>query len=322
MLDREKFLAEPTFQKYLPHTFTGFIEQFALVLAGLVITLRPLIGGMERFQPYNHFMRGTIFLAVTSWLLWSIARGKLRISSRGILWGVIIMWLSMLPQFMTSADSYLSAETFLDWTSFLAFALMLTSFPEDGPGRKFLLRCFVATGFVVAVFGIITYLESVLVTSQMAYDQNLLKTYFGQAWKAARSRILGFDARGPFAISNSLAGYLCLIIPVQLAVFLQSLKKQNTPALSLNKSAIINFIVLIAEITCFVLTWSKGAYAALFVGLIVFIIFSIKILKRFQKLLLGIMTLVIVAGFLSFLFSKSLQESLGHSMWIRSAPAQ
>lgn len=212
----------------------------------------------------------TVCLTFFSYLI-KLVQGK-RIFRAGLLdITVILFGIVLLFGGIVSAGGTMSFRA-----AFLSLTLMMSYFLIVNLMRtaKWLKRCLVAlvsSATIVSTLGILQYLFGTLNTSTL--DRN----YF-------------FDIRGRvtvlFGNSNLLAFYLAMIFPLTLAFLLESRRLQE--------KLLLLFSCLV-QVACIVFTWSRGAWIAVILSTLIFLlIYSRNTMKWLFLLVLGTPLLPIV----------------------------
>lgn len=164
------------------------------------------------------------------------------------------------------AMSYGSAliSVFLIFGYFLVVNLMRT--------EEWIKRCvisFVSSGTIVAIIGILQYILGLSPFDWM--DENLFSDISGRTTSL-------------FENPNILAVYLVAILMFVLCFFMLCRRK--------NVKMLVGFSIF-TIITCLILTWSRGAWLAAIIGVLIFAFINSKKTLRYVFLILGILPVAI-----------------------------
>jgi len=271
-----------------------FIPPLSLILGlsvfilGVLIVITPEVGILISLLllPFFSFFEfptlSLVVLVLTTTLSFiiKVIRGKRILKFRLI--DVFVLIFTILLYF----SGWISIGGALSFYSMLvSCALMLGYFLVVNLIRstEWLKRCiFVLTSsaVIVSVIGIAQYILGYIETS--SFDNSYFKDIDGRVVSV-------------FENANVLGCYLVMILPFVIAMFINSLSKYSKR---------INFLAILLMITCIILTWSRGAWLAMIIG--VFILLFLYSRKSGRILIFSALAL----PFTSFLIPNNILTRL------------
>lgn len=190
----------------------------ALLLVSVVISVRPFFAGTPADFTLTLLVGSLLALAlslmlVSRWLeralpvLWSPIHGPLLLFALATLWGLKLgTWQ---PEALLRG---------LDYLSLLVLALLLAELSLELRERQLLLLPLLASLFTVVLYGYYQYFwEFDRMLREMAAKPAQVAQELGinpESWPDFISRVQGREIFSTFLMSNSLGGYLVLLLPV------------------------------------------------------------------------------------------------------------
>lgn len=248
---------------------------FALIALGLVfsypefgVLVMIFISPFISFLPHPMlFLVGAVFLTVLSYVI-KLIRGKRTFRLELIDVIVIIFMVLVVFGGLISATSSASLEPALIYACLMLAYLIVVNLMQTKLWMKRTVSVLVCSASVVCIYGIWHYFVGI------ANENRIGQKFLGD---------IGSRAISTLESPNVLAGYIIMVLPFALAVFLYS-KKATTK--------ILYFGALASMTLCLVYTWSQSAWMGLIIGLAVFFLIYSKRTLYFIIIALALLPLV------------------------------
>lgn len=251
----------------------------SLTLVVLALNLRLMISGMaqEAQAPsVNKLIELFIILPFFFYLLAGAVTGRLILRKSGITVPLLAFTaLVLLSVFQASyfAASYRFALTLLFHS---AFFFLVFHFSVSQKFEKILLCALLSSAVIACFIAIYQYL---FIFGQVReyYQQYPATAMVTQQMRAAfEERLSQNKVFATFFLSTTLCGFLTMILPVPLLLFLSSLRKANFKWSASTIPAVLSAIILIA----IALTGSKGGWLALIASLFLIAFYYLFVRKK------------------------------------------
>jgi len=255
----------------------------AIILAELVVALRPFKSGVAYGFEANTLIAMVILVAAFLWLMRMVLDGRLVLARTGFGLPILLFAAVIVLSFFTSTYKRPSIVQGSNWLAYLALFVFLANLCRGNTLWTIVLRALLASALVVALYGF--YQRFVGLADMRALFEKdpagLMRTFNlpPETLDDFRARIYNDRVFSTFVVPNTLAGFLILVIPVQLGFLLDLLTaktekgtqlfsgKELRPLFALSANA-ISFAALVA---CMFLTKSKGGWLALAIALAFFL---------------------------------------------------
>ncbi|MCZ6602003.1 MAG: O-antigen ligase family protein [Planctomycetota bacterium] len=253
--------------------FLALIDGMMLVGLVAAIVLRILAPGVSTSF---HAPSVNLFIATLPLLLLSLSalRPLLRGQDRLTLWTPAAPALLFLAWAALSAglagNSAVAIETWTDWTGALLLAYVLFLEARDPRRRSALLDAFIVIGGVVAALALEDVLVERPVAQKLVADDPGIVPIPEELRPEFQSRLRSGEVFGPFLLSNLLAGYLIVVIPITLGTFLDHWRGRRSSTSGVRVAMLVVFLLL--EFTCLAMTGSKGAWVAIAMAAVPFVV--------------------------------------------------
>ncbi len=196
---------------------------FYFSLAALVIVLRPLYCGEAAGIASNSLIYGLILAAISFWLLHQALRGELFIQRSGLEIPLAFFVAFMLVSIWTASSRHFALLKGIEFLAVLVlFFFLLQTLKREG--AWIILHLLLTAGLIVALYGL--YQQRVEIPALLQVPREELLAQFNlppERWDELRSRIASGEVFATFALSNSFAGFLVLLIPLTFGLFLDGL---------------------------------------------------------------------------------------------------
>ncbi len=281
---------------------------FFFSLAALVIVLRPLYCGEAAGIASNSLIYGLILAAISFWLLHQALRGELFMQRSGLEIPLAFFAAFMLVSIWTASSRHFALLKGIEFLAVLVlFFFLVQTLKREG--AWIILHLLLTAGLIVALYGL--YQQRVEIPALLQVPREELLAQFNlppERWDELRSRIASGEVFATFALSNSFAGFLVLLIPLTFGLFLDGLLAKSRRGL---------FATCGYGLTVLFMLWglyiskSDGGRLALAVSGILFAAVTLprrqaggrKFLRRRWPIILS--TLVILCILAAFLFATT-----------------
>ncbi|MEW6356646.1 MAG: O-antigen ligase family protein [Planctomycetota bacterium] len=246
-----------------------------LVLVG--VSLRPLVCGegarmtffgMMEAPPVNLMVSLPFLFALFLWLARMGLKGELRLTRTGMGIPILLFMIFVIRSVFVSHYEWRSAMTAMDWIGQILLFYLLVNVLDDRRKTSLIVACLVASFTVVAVHGLHQRLIGFPETLA-AYRTDPAGTLRSAGVAPEneadfRSRLETLRVYSTFLLPTILGGFLALVIPPQIGLFLDRLKRGNRVA------ATGIGVVIFLQVVVLFLTKSKGGWVTLAMGLFLF----------------------------------------------------
>ena len=270
---------------------------FYFLFAALVIVLGPLCRQAAGVAS-NSLIYGLILACVSAWLLHQALRGELIIQKSGLGLPLGLFALFVLLSIRTASARHFALLKSIEFLAVLVFFFFLFQSLKHKQGW-IIVHLMVAAGLIVALYGL--YQQRVEIPALLRLPKEELLRQFNlppERWDEVHSRIASGEVFATFALSNSLAGFLVLLISLAFGLFLDALFSQSRRGIwaACGYGAAILFMLWGLYISK-----SDGGYLAFGVSVILFAaIIARKFLRRKWPIVLLALVILCLLGFFIF----------------------
>ncbi len=277
----------------------ALLKSLLFVLLVLVVGLRPLVPNSATAFSLHLILNLLIVSAATVYLLWQLQGKRIRIIKTGLEIPIIVFLAMILISIHVAVYKRPALLIGYSWICFfLLFLLIVNS--VRGAERRILMWVLIASLLVVSLHGIHQrFIEIPNLRERLDTEPEEVLKEIGLPWapvSEVRGRIEGSRVFSTFTLPNSLAGFLAMMFPVELALFLGVLRGGKR---RLGRVSFYLFVIA-CTLMCVYLTRSKGGWLAFIVGVAVFVVWIFSdFLWRHRAavaiVLIGFLALMVVA---------------------------
>ncbi len=280
----------------------GSILFFLLVL---VVGMRPFVPDSKTTFSLHLVVNLLILAAVTVFILRQLLTNRLRIAKTGLELPAVVFLVAILISISVAAYKRPAILTGYSWTCYILLFFVIAN-SVRGTERRVLIWVLVASVFVVSMHGVHQRLfEIPAIRAQLKARPDEVRELMGlpavplsEVW----GRLEGNKVFSTFTLSNSLAGFLGMMFPVQIALLLSVFRREGRRRVSL----ILCGFATVAALTCLYLTRSKGGWLASLVGLAILFVWLFRgFLRRHRAavaaVLVGLLIILLMAQLLNLM---------------------
>ncbi|NOZ20534.1 MAG: tetratricopeptide repeat protein [Planctomycetes bacterium] len=248
-----------------------------LCLVIFSVSLRPLVCGegvrltflgMVEAPVANLLVSLPFLFAFFLWLARMALKAELRLTRTGIGIPILLFVIFVVRSMFISHYEWRSAMTAMDWIGQVLLFYLLVNVLDDRRKTGLVVACLVATITVVAIQGLHQRMIGFPETLRAYHDDpaGTMRSAGVAPENEAdfRSRLETFRVYGTFLLPTLFAGFLALVIPPLIGLFIDRMKRGNrTIPIALGAVIVLQLIALF-------LTKSKGGWITLAMGLFLF----------------------------------------------------
>ena len=299
------------------------LNRAAFVLAAAVLAVKPLyVFDSRRITP-SLVMALLSAVAVLLWLTGQVRSGRLRVRHRRVVLPLAALAAVSVAAVFTAQYRRPATALGCEWVSTVLAVFCIVQTAHRAARARALIAMLLATAVVVALYGVYQYFVG-LPDLRADYEREPGRV-LGQlgieagTWMQKRfeKRLANKEAFSTFALSNTLAGYCLVLLPVVLGLAADALTARPR-----RRWAVAVFgglaVVLLAALA---LTGSKGGYA---VTAVVLGLFGVGVLwprvRRHGRVLVPAVVVLLLLGAAAVAMrvrSRGVEGALGPSMRFR-----
>ncbi|RKY28901.1 MAG: hypothetical protein DRP79_01775 [Planctomycetota bacterium] len=249
----------------------GLFEYMAVILVGIVITLRPVLPGHALASSRNLLLHALIVVAGFLWLAAQCLHGRIRIGRCGIGIPLIVYALVIGVSPLFAAYKYAALQSLPIWLTNLLLFFMVFNLSRNGRVRGFFVAVLLAAAAVVVFYGIYQRFEGLEELRHFAERKGFLESFDSSTdIELARARLEGNEPSFPFTTSNILATFLLITVPVFFGAGVESLRNSVKGGSFIR--AAVTFFAAGAGLVCLYLTGSRAAYVVFAAEMVIFVL--------------------------------------------------
>lgn len=268
------------------------IEEIALWLStgllAFLVLFRPLVSGMS-YPWSNTVCQLIILLILTIWLIKCIWLGEFKLVKTSLYIPILSFAFFVILSCIYSVNLNASLKQIYIIIPNILLCFLVINIIKKKKQVFIITACLVIAATIVSLYGIYQYFWGLNETRNWVLQQNI------QFHPGVLSRLGINQAFSTFVIRNALAGYLLLILPLCISLFLIS-KHFYKLLLSVAAACIV---------LCLYLTYSKGGWGIFLILVLVSILIlmykKLNSMKRFYMLSISVIIGMII---LSAMFLK------------------
>ena len=288
----------------------------ALFLA-LAVAVRPMVSGLTEGLVMNLVIATFIIIGGAVLLLRAILIGRLRCRRTGLELPLAAFLMVSLTSALLATHKMPAFEALFDWVCMVILFYAVLHLCETDDRIRLLRRVLVASAVVVALNGIWQYFVGLEeLRQQLLADPDGMLAMLGLPREFLGDLIARTEHRRVFSTfvqPNSLAGFLILMIPLELGHLLDQLAARRRA-----RGLIAPIIVIALLGMCLALTMSKGGIIACAVAVLVLAIrASGSVLRRVRRPLIVGLIVLAAAGLVAAGLRSSLRKAAVESMDVR-----
>ena len=204
------------------------LEYLAVVLAGVVITLRPILPGHVLSSSTNLLLHAPVMVALFLQMAAQSLRGRIRIVRSGIGIPLIAYALIIGLSPLTAAYKYASLRAVPIWLTNLLLFFIVFNLSRDRRARRFFVAVLLATATVVIFQGVYQRAEGLEELRRLAEKEGFLESFDSSTdIELARARLEGNEPFASFTTANILATFLLITIPVFFGAGMEALRRST-----------------------------------------------------------------------------------------------
>ena len=298
---------------------SGTLQFLWFLLVALVIVLRPLYCGEAAGIASNSLIYALILASASFWLLHQALRGELFIKRSGLELPLGLFAVLVLISIWTASSRHFALLKGMEFLAVLVLFFFLIQTLKRGQAWR-ILHLILTAGLIVAIYGLYQHWVEIPALLQMPKEELLAQFNLSwERWDELRSRIASGEVFSTFALSNSFAGFLVLLIPLTFGLFLDALltKSRRGFFAACGYGATGLFMLL-----GLYLSKSDGGALAFVVSVILFaVVAARKFLRRRWPIILSSLIILCILG--AFFFAttskgKTVITRAGKSLEIRA----
>jgi hypothetical protein len=274
---------------------------------------------------FSLLISSVLIFSALAWLIVLFCRRKFSWRFSGIEIGLLIFLVAEIVSYPVAANKRLAVNDFLALAAPILMAVILIQV-LDSPSRIKLLLLVIVSAGVVTTFQCANQLFTDNQTMIDDYTQNPARYLDSQGIAEGslkqfqfEHRLYSKDIRGFLTTSNSTGSFLILSAFAAVALFIEKLK--NLAAGSSRIPLVIYALAAAVTTAGLVITQSKGALAAAFIGAVIFTAYLClgKRLRQYRKAILILCLLLVIVAAAVVVSHGLKHESLpgGNSMLVR-----
>jgi tetratricopeptide (TPR) repeat protein len=271
---------------------------FYFCFAALAVALRPLYCSEAVGISTNLLIYGLILACLSLWLLHQALHGELLIQKSGLELPLGLFAAFVFLSIRTASAPHFALLKAVEFLAVLLLFFFLAQTLKTGQGW-IIIHLILAAGLMVVLYGF--YQERVEIPALLQLPKEELLAQFNlppERWDELYSRIASGEVFATFALSNSFAGFLVLLIPLALGLFLDALFPKSRRGIW---AACGYGIMLLFMLWGLRISRSDGGYLAFGVSVILFAaIIARKFLRRRWPIILLALVILCVLGALLF----------------------
>ena len=236
------------------------------------LVIRPLVSGETSGLDQEILFQLFPLFAAMLWLMRMILDREMRYRLTGVELPLAAFVVILCASVLWASCKILAAANAFGWTVDVVLFLTVVQVINSGNTRRRLERIFLATGFIIALYGIyqrfIGFPEMTSWVSENVEETRQMLGLGDQHWEDFKSRLATYEIFSTFVIPNALAGYFLMVIPVLITGLIINWRSRSRsmPAFIFKAAA------LLAILAATLMTGAKGAWACLPIQAIVFVL--------------------------------------------------
>lgn len=242
----------------------------ALLLVAVVVAMRPLFAGTPADFALTAVTAALLVLAMSLVLISHALDRRLPVVSTPLHAALLLFALAALWGLARGGWQPAAVLRGLDYLSLLLLALLLVELRLELRERQLFLFLALTSFFVVVVYGLYQYFwEFDQMIRDIAQNPARVARELGVSpddWLGFVDRVEGREVFSTFLMSNSLGGYLVLLLPVLAGYFFDYVRA--TRGRTERTSSLAYLVMLVAGICALWVSRARGAWLALVAALI------------------------------------------------------
>lgn len=237
----------------------------ALFFTAVVVALRPLFAGTPSDFALTIVVAALLVLALSLVLLSRALEGRLLVVSTALHPPLVLFALAAAWGVSRGGWQPEAVLRALDYLSLLILVMLLAEVGRELPERQLFLFLLLSSFFVVVVYGLYQFsYEFDRMAERIAREPLQVQAELGispEDWPDFLARFQAREVYATFLMSNSLAGYLILLLPL-LAGYLFDYVRATRRSTE-RTTGVAYLVMLVAAAAALWLTRSRGAWLAL-----------------------------------------------------------
>lgn len=305
---------------WLNESLTGTkLQKCTTILACIILFLAPhKFGNNVSSTVFSFFPRSVLDALTHAWpLSWvplfcgtllvlalAANHGRIRLKRTQFVWSpLLFLLMACIPGWIFAATTFVPMGFTLHVVSWLAFACALAIHTSACPKSRNLMYAAIFVGVILLCLQVVIE-YFVTLPMNLEYLQNQIQLYGAEAVPARMMTLIsGNRPQANFAITNSLAAHLILVIPLFAALGIRWGRHVDPPEAA---TRILPVVLVAFPLFCLYTTKSRAGILAFCIGIIVaglaFVVSSPATRKRYGRLALtalGIAPFVILGAYLA-----------------------
>jgi len=243
----------------------------ALLLTAVVVTLRPLFAGTPSDFALTIVVGALLVLALGLTVFSRALEGRLPVVVTPLHLPMVLFALAALWGVARGGWQPEALLRGLDYLSLLLLVVLVAELGREVRERQLFLFLLLSSFFVVVVYGLYQFFyEFDQMAEQIARNARQVQLELGispEDWPDFLARFQAREVYATFLMSNSLAGYLILLLPVLAGYLFDYVRATRATAERTSGTAYL--VMLVAAAATLWLTRSRGAWLALAGALLV-----------------------------------------------------
>ena len=286
--------------------YTVVLHDIALGFLVAFLVARTMISGLNqgpRMPSINKLIELLPALALFVWILSAIACRRVKFEKTAIRIPLLVLIVVSVLSVAEASYIFSAAHNAATWIIHICVFFLVVNLSVQKRRYRVLLAATIATFAVVSVLSIYQYTYEFEAVRQFYAENKAAVVIQEDLQQDFMNRLLLDEAFGTFLLSNMLAGYLILVLPVAGFLLYGAIKQKNMNSLGF----LLIVITVGASAIALYFSGSKGGWLGLLAGCLLFLMFyryqrkpEIEKRKtRFNYLLIaGVLLVVCVAGIL------------------------
>lgn len=278
------------------NSLAPLLRSVLFFLLCLIVGLRPLVPNSSTAFSLHLILNLLIVSAAAVYLLLHLQEKRIRIIRTGMELPIVAFLAMIVISIHVAAYKRPALLTGYSWICYLVLFLLIVN-SVCGAERRVLIWVLVASVLAVSLHGFHQRVwEMPALRKRLETEPDEVLREIGIPWATVDEvwgRLEGSRVFSSFTLSNSLAGFLAMVFPVELALLVGVIRCRKRRFIRLGFYA----VVLVCTVVCVYFTRSKGGWLAFLAGGGIFAVWTFSEFLRRHKMAVA----VVLIGFLALI---------------------